>query len=78
MKGDVVIDKMSGLVYRDGKVLGRKNWIVVSDTTMHKTDELVIKAIDQKEAEERARESLEHKYGNDNVFVDIVDCWSEE
>ena len=28
MKGDITIDKMTGLVYRDGKVLGRKNFIV--------------------------------------------------
>tara|TARA_B100000073_G_scaffold282555_1_gene243435 strand:+ start:163 stop:399 length:237 start_codon:yes stop_codon:yes gene_type:complete len=78
MKGDVVIDKMSGMVYRDGKVLGRKNWIVQADITIDKTDELVIKAIDQKEAEKRARASFEHKYGNENVFVDIVACWSPE
>jgi len=78
MKGDVVIDKMSGMVYRDGKVLGRKNWVVEAYITIEKSDELVIKAIDEKEAEERARESLEHKYRNDNVFVDIVNCWSPE
>jgi hypothetical protein len=78
MKGDVVIDKMTGMVWRDGKVLGRKNWVVQAEITMNKTSELVIKAIDEEEAEQRARESLEHKYKNDNPYIDIVACWSPE
>lgn len=78
MKGDVVIDKMTGMVWRDGKVLGRKNWVVQADIVINKTAELVIKAIDEQEAEERARETLQHKYGNETDYIDIVACWSPE
>jgi hypothetical protein len=78
MKGDITIDKMSGLVYRDGKVLGRKNWIVQADISIHKTIERVVKAADQAEAEERVRESLEHKYRNETPYVEITACWSPD
>ena len=27
-KGEITVDRMTGLAFRDGKVLGRKNWIV--------------------------------------------------
>ena len=73
------IDKMTGLVYTDeGKVLGRRNFIVQADVSMNITREMVVKAIDEKEAEQKVRDSLERKYKNDNPYVEIVACWSPD
>ena len=58
MKGDITIDKMSGVVYRDGKVLGRKNFIVQMELTHYETKEVIVKAIDEAEAEEITSEEL--------------------
>ena len=42
MKGDITIDKQTGLVYRDGKILGRKNFIVQVETSLTADNEFVV------------------------------------
>ena len=49
MKGDITIDKMSGLVYRDGKVLGRKNWEVECEIDLRLVKNTIVKAASQEE-----------------------------
>ena len=78
MKGDITIDKQSGLVYRDGKVLGRKNFIVQMDITHYETKEVVVKAIDEKEAEEKALEMFERRSVNKQTYAEITACWSPD
>tara|TARA_R110002110_G_scaffold16908_5_gene72566 strand:- start:269 stop:511 length:243 start_codon:yes stop_codon:yes gene_type:complete len=80
MKGDIEIDKMTGLVYRDGKILGRKNWIVQIETSLTAKDELVVKAIDVEEAEAKAMDIAKGKYRKygDSVYSEVVMCWSPD
>ena len=71
------IDKMTGLVYtKEGKVLGRKDFIVQADVSLNITREMQVKAINEEEAEQKVRDSLERKYKNDNPYVEIIACWS--
>jgi hypothetical protein len=39
---------------------------------------MVVKAIDEEEAEQKVRDSLERKYKNDSPYVEIVACWSPD
>lgn len=80
MKGDIEIDKITGLVYRDGKILGRKNWIVQVETSLTAQDELVVKAIDIEEAEQKAMDIAKGKYRRygDGVYSEITSCWSPD
>jgi fructose-specific component phosphotransferase system IIB-like protein len=80
MKGDITINKMTGLVYRDGKILGRKNWIVQVETALTAQDEFVVKAIDVEEAEAKAMDIAKGKYRRygDGVYSEIVTCWSPD
>jgi hypothetical protein len=77
-KGDITIDKQSGLVYRDGKILGRKNFIVQLDITHYETKEVVVKAIDEDEAEEKARAIFENRNRNKQSYAEITACWSPD
>ena len=80
MKGDITINKMTGLVYRDGEILGRKNWIVQVETSLTAQDEFVVKAIDVEEAEAKAMDIAKGKYRRygDGVYSEIVACWSPD
>ena len=80
MKGDITINKMTGLVYRDGKILGRKNWIVQVETSLTAKNEFVVKAIDAEEAEQKAMDISKNKYRKygDSVYSEVVMCWSPD
>ena len=77
-KGEITIDRMTGLAFRDGKVLGRRNWIVETETNIAITDEYIIKAISQEEAEEKAISMSERRYQGKNPYVEVIACWSPE
>ena len=79
MKGDITIDKQTGLVYRDGKILGRKNFIVQVETSLTAKNEFVVKAIDAAEAEEKALDIAKSKYRSygESVWSEVVACWDE-
>jgi len=81
MKGDITIDKQSGLVYRDGKVLGRKNFIVQMELTHYETKEVIVKAIDETEAEEKALAIFDRRMKNsinNQSYAEITACWSPD
>tara|TARA_R110002020_G_scaffold123296_1_gene279658 strand:- start:2989 stop:3234 length:246 start_codon:yes stop_codon:yes gene_type:complete len=79
MKGDIRIDKNTGLVYRDGKILGRKPFVVQVETSLTAKNEFVVKAIDAKEAEEKALDIAKSKYKRygENVWSEVVGLWDE-
>ncbi len=79
MKGDITIDKQTGLVYRDGKILGRKSFVVQVETSLTAKNEFVVKAIDVEEAEEKALDIAKSKYRSygKNVWSEVVGCWDE-
>ncbi len=76
-KGKITIDRMTGLAFRDGKVLGRKNWIVQTETCININDEYVIKAISQEEAEQKAIDMSERRYQGKNPYVEVIACWTD-
>jgi len=77
-KGQITVDRMSGLAFRDGKVLGRRNWIVQTETNIAIINEYIIKAISQEEAEEKAISMSERRYQGKNPYVEVITCWSPE
>ena len=68
-----------GLVWREGKVLGRKPWIVQTATQVTITKTTVIKAATQEEAEEKAISMADSraKRLDPNAFSQVVGCYSE-
>ena len=68
-----------GLVWREGKVLGRKPWIVQTETqvTISRTTE--VKAATQEEAEEKAinMANSRAKRLDANAYTEVVGCYSE-
>ena len=50
---EITIDR-NGLAWRNGKVLGRKPWVVQTETQVTITKTTVVKAATQEEAEEKA------------------------
>jgi len=68
-----------GLVWREGKVLGRKPWIVQTETQVTITKTTVIKAATQEEAEEKAISMADSraKRLDPNAFSQVVGCYSE-
>ena len=68
-----------GLAWREGKVLGRKPWVVQTETqvTISRTTE--VKAANQEEAEEKAinMANSRAKRLDANAYSEVVGCYSE-
>ena len=78
IQGEITVDRMTGLAWRDGKVLGRRNWVVQTETQLTSKNEYVIKAISQEEAEEKAISMTENRYKRyDGVYTEVTACWTD-
>ncbi len=68
-----------GLAWREGKVLGRKPWVVQTETQVTITKTTVIKAATQEEAEEKAinMANSRAKRLDANAYSEVVGCYSE-
>ena len=68
-----------GLAWREGKVLGRKPWVVKTETQVTITNTTVIKAIDQEEAEEKAinMANSRAKRMDSNAYTEVVGIYSD-
>jgi|TARA_R100001244_G_C5117343_1_gene122648 hypothetical protein len=68
-----------GLAWRGGKVLGRKPWVVQTETqvTISRTTE--VKALTKEEAEEKAinMANSRAKRLDANAYTEVVGCYSE-
>ena len=53
-----------GLAWREGKVLGRKPWVVQTETQVTITKTTVVKAATQEEAEEKAIATMSSRSKN--------------
>jgi hypothetical protein len=74
-KGEITVSR-DGLAWRDGKVLGRRNWIVQTETSLTSKQEYIIKAINREEAEEKAISMSETRYKRYNgVYTEVTACW---
>ena len=68
-----------GLVWREGKVLGRKPWIVKTETQVTITNTTEVKAATQEEAEEKAitMANSRAKRMDSNAYTEVVGIYSE-
>ena len=68
-----------GLAWREGKVLGRKPWIVQTETQVTLTKTIEVKAASQEEAEEKAinMANSRAKRLDANAYSEVVGCYSE-
>ena len=75
---EITVDR-NGLAWRDGKILGRKPWVVQTETQVTITNTTVIKAIDQEEAEEKAinMANSRAKRLDPNAYSEVVGIYSE-
>ena len=75
---EITVDR-NGLAWRDGKILGRKPWVVKTETQVTITNTTVIKAIDQEEAEEKAISiaNSRAKRLDPNAYSEVVGIYSD-
>ena len=68
-----------GLAWREGKVLGRKPWIVQTETQVTLTKTIEVKAASQEEAEEKAIDiaNSRAKRLDSNAYSEVVGIYSE-
>ena len=68
-----------GLVWRDGKILGRKPWIVQTETQVTLTKTIEVKAASQEEAEEKAISiaNSRAKRLDSNAYSEVVGIYSD-
>ena len=68
-----------GLAWREGKVLGRKPWIVKTETQVTITNTTEVKAATQEEAEEKAitMANSRAKRIDSNAYTEVVGIYSD-
>ena len=68
-----------GLVWREGKVLGRKPWIVQTETQVTITNTTEVKAATQEEAEEKAIDMANSraKRIDSGAYTEVVGIYCE-
>ena len=75
---EITIDR-NGLAWREGKVLGRKPWVVQTETQVTITRTTVVKAATQEEAEEKAINMADSraKRLDPNAYSEVVGIYCE-
>ena len=68
-----------GLAWRDGKILGRKPWIVQTETQVTITNTTEVKAATQEEAEEKAIDMANSraKRIDSSAYTEVVGIYCE-
>ena len=76
---EITIDR-NGLAWRGGKILGRKPWVVQTDTQCTITKTVVVKAATREEAEEKAinMANSRAKRLDTNAYSEVVGIYCEE
>ena len=76
---EITIDR-NGLAWREGKILGRKPWVVQTETQVTITRTTVVKAATQEEAEEKAINMADSraKRLDPNAYSEVVGIYCEE
>ena len=75
---EITVDR-NGLAWRDGKILGRKPWVVQTETQVTITKTTVVKAATQEEAEEKAINMADSraKRLDPNAYSEVVGIYCE-
>lgn len=78
-KTEITIDRGTGLAWRDGKILGRRNWEVHTETTISIKERFVVKAASEDEAMQKGLDIAERKHKKDdpNCWVEIGACFTD-
>mgnify|MGYP001368089389 FL=1 len=78
-KTEITIDRGTGLAWRDGKILGRRNWEVHTETTISIKERFVVKAASEDEAMQKGVDIAERKHKKDdpNCWVEIGACFTD-
>ena len=68
-----------GLAWREGKILGRKPWIVQTETQVTLTKTIEVKAASQEEAEEKAIDiaNSRAKRLDSNAYSEVVGIYCD-
>lgn len=72
MKGEITVDRLTGLAWRDGKILGRRNWEVHTETNVSYKEKFIVKAASEEEAIEKATDIAQRKHRSQDPY-----CWVE-
>jgi hypothetical protein len=78
-KTEITVDRLTGLAWRDGKVLGRRNWEVHTETNVSYKEKFIVKAASEEEAMEKAVDIAERKHRNQDkhCWVEIGACFTD-
>ena len=78
-KTEITIDRGTGLAWRDGKILGRRNWEVHTETSITIREKFIVKAANVEEAMEKGVDIAErkHKSKDVNCWVEIGACFTD-
>jgi len=78
-KTEITIDKGTGLAWRDGKILGRRNWEVHTETMLTIRERFIVKAGSEEEAISKGIDIAERKHKKDdpNCWVEIGACFTD-
>ena len=72
MKGEITVDRLTCLAWRDGKILGRRNWEVHTETNVSYKEKFIVKAASEEEAIEKATDIAQRKHRSQDPY-----CWVE-
>ena len=72
MKGEITVDSLTGLAWRDGKILGRRNWEVHTETNVSYKEKFIVKAASEEEAIEKATDIAQRRHRSQDPY-----CWVE-
>ena len=75
----ITIDPATGMAWRDGKILGRRNWEVHTETSITIKDQFIVKAASEDEAILKGQEIAErkHKKEDPNAWVEITAAFTD-
>jgi hypothetical protein len=71
-KTEITVDRLTGLAWRDGKVLGRRNWEVHTETSVSYKEKFIVKAASETEAIEKATDIAQRRHRSQDPH-----CWVE-
>ncbi len=76
---EITVDR-NGLAWRDGKVLGRKPWVVQTETQVTISKTTIVKAATKEEAEEKAIATMSSRLKNmdPNAYTEVVGVYCDE
>ena len=78
-KTEITVDRMTGLAWRDGKILGRRSWEVHTETMLTIREKFIVKAGSEEEAMKKGIDIAERKHIKDDphCWIEIGACFTD-